>query len=270
MDLPLHESPRDPQAQARADGRRFWRAALASAAFVALIAWIRMAESWIGHPLHALAVHPQQPLGLVGLLTAPLLHGSFDHLVANSLALLVLGTLSGVLYPRAMLRALPLIWLGSGLFVWIVGREGSAHLGASGLTHGLMFFVFLAGLWRRDRAAIAGSMIAFFLYGGMVLTVLPREPGVSWESHLGGALFGALAVLLWHRLDPAPPRRRYSWELEAEQDALEDALAAEQRGMYERRPEDVPVLWSGPTRPGDERYGTVIRFPEPRGRDGSD
>lgn len=266
MDLPVHDSPRDPQAQAKADGRRFWRAALASAAFVALIAWIRMVESWVGHPLTALAVHPQQPLGLVGLVTAPLLHGSFDHLVANSLALLVLGTLSGVLYPRAVLRALPLVWLGSGLFVWVVGRD-SAHLGSSGLTHGLMFFVFLAGLLRRDRPAIAGSMIAFFLYGGMVLTVLPREPGVSWESHLGGALSGVLAALLWRRLDPAPPRKRYSWELEAEQEALEDALAAEQRGMFERRPEDVPVLWDGPSRRDAEARGAVIRFPQPSGRD---
>lgn len=260
MDLPLHDSPRDPQSQARADARRFWRAALASAAFVALIGWIRMLESWLGHPLTALAVHPREPLGLVGLLTGPLLHGSFEHLVANSLALLVLGTLAGVLYPRAVLRALPLVWLGSGLFVWLVGRD-SAHLGASGLTHGLMFFVFLAGVLRRDRAAIAGSMIAFFLYGGMVLTVLPREAGVSWESHLGGALCGVLAALLWRRLDPAPARKRYSWELEPDGEPLEDGLAAEQRGMFERRPEDVPVLWQGPSRPEAGPRGVVLRFP---------
>lgn len=259
MDLPLPEPPTDPTAQARHDHRRFWRAALASAAFVALLAWIHLLEGWMGHSLRALAVHPQQLHGLVGVLTAPLLHGSFAHLAANSFSLLVLGTLAGVLYPRALVRALPLVWLGSGLFVWIVGRD-SAHLGASGLTHGLMFFVFVSGLLRRDRPAVAGSLIAFFLYGGMVLTVLPREVGVSWESHMGGALFGLVAAVLWRRLDPAPKRRRYSWEIEAEQEAaLEDALAAEQRGMFERRPDDVPVLWDGPTRARDSR-GQVIPF----------
>ena len=276
MDLPIPETPRDPVAQARSDGRRFWRAALASAAFVALLGWIRLLEGWLGHSLHGLAVHPQELHGLIGVLTAPLLHGSFEHLVANSLSLLVLGTLAGVLYPHALLRALPLVWLGSGLFVWVVGRH-SAHLGASGLTHGLMFFVFVSGLLRRDRPAIAGSLIAFFLYGGMVLTVLPREAGVSWESHMGGALFGVLAALLWRRLDPAPRRRVYSWELEPADGVLEDPLAAEQRGMYERRPQDVPVLWDGPGSArraaadeggGDNgRAGVVVAFPGRRDGD---
>ena len=264
MDLPLPETPLDPQAQARHDRRRFWRAALASAAFVALLAWIALLEVLLEQPLRALAVFPREPAGLVGVFTAPLLHGSFGHLSANALALLVLGTLSGVLYPRALLRALPLVWIGSGLFVWAFGRE-SAHLGASGLTHGLMFLLFFAGLLRRDRPAVAGALIAFFLYGGMLLTVLPREAGISWESHLGGALFGTLAAILWRRLDPAPARRRYSWEIEgdAADDALEDALAAEQRGMYERRPGEVPVLWDGPRRSDDDR-GQVIAFPDPR------
>ena len=266
MDLPLPEAPTDPAAQAREDRRRFWRAALASAAFVALLAWIALLEVLLEQPLRALAVHPREPAGLVGVLTGPLLHGSFGHLSANALALLVLGTLAGVLYPRALVRALPLVWIGSGLFVWSFGRE-SAHLGASGITHGLMFLVFVSGILRRDRPAVAGALIAFFLYGGMVLTVLPREAGISWESHLGGALFGTLAAVLWRRLDPAPARRRYSWELEESGEAaMEDALAAEQRAMYERRPADVPVLWDGPGRAPDTR-GQVLRFPHPRDPD---
>ena len=65
MDLPIPETPTDPAAQARSDGRRFWRAALASAAFVALLGWIRLLEGWLGHSLHALAVHPQELHGLV-------------------------------------------------------------------------------------------------------------------------------------------------------------------------------------------------------------
>ena len=76
------------------------------------------------------------------------------------------------------------------LGAWLLGQPGSHHLGASGLTHGLMFLVFVLGLLRRDRAAIAAGMLAFMFYGGMLMTILPREPGVSWESHLGGAIAG--------------------------------------------------------------------------------
>ena len=111
------------------------------------------------------------------------------------MSLLLLGTLAGSVYPRATLRALPLLWLGSGLGAWLLGDAGTHHLGASGLTHGLMFLVFTLGLLRRDRPAIAAAMIAFFLYGGMLLTVLPQEPGVSWQSHLGGALAGIVAAI---------------------------------------------------------------------------
>src|SRR3546814_7935011 len=81
--------------------------------------------------------------------------------------------------------ALPLLWIGSGLGAWLLGDAGSHHLGASGLGHGLLFLVFVLGLLRRDRASIATAMIAVFLYGGMLLTVLPRELDVSWQSHLG-------------------------------------------------------------------------------------
>jgi membrane associated rhomboid family serine protease len=256
MDLPV-DQPQDPRRQALHDHRRFRRGLLASGLFVVALWWVLMIESALGASFRHLAVYPGEPSGLVGVVFAPLLHGSPEHLAANSLPLLVLGTLSLALYPRASLRALLLIWLASGLGVWLIGRP-SFHLGASGLGHGLMFFVFLMGLLRRDRASIAAAFIAFFLYGGMLLTVFPREPGVSWEYHLCGALAGALAAILWRRLDPLPPRKKYSWELEEELEELQRQREAE--GFEPPRPEHVPVLWH---REPEER-GVVLPF-RPRG-----
>jgi membrane associated rhomboid family serine protease len=208
-----------------------------------------------------LAVAPQSLAGLLGLLTAPLLHGSPEHVGANAVSLLLLGTLAGTVYPRATLRALPLLWLGSGLGAWLLGAAGTYHLGASGVTHGLMFLVFSLGLLRRDRPAIAAAMIAFMLYGGMLLTVLPREPGVSWQAHLGGALAGLLAAWLFRRSDPLPPRKRYSWEIEEELAAQAAATADADREQFEpASPRDVPVLWRRP----QPEPGAVLPFPERR------
>ena len=95
-----------------------------------------------------------------------------------------------------------------------VPEPGSLHLGASGVAHGLGFLLFALGVLRRDRAAVAAGMIAFMFYGGMLLTVLPHEPGVSWQAHLGGAVAGLAAAWLFRRSDPMPPRKRYSWEFE--------------------------------------------------------
>ncbi|HEU4774261.1 MAG TPA: rhomboid family intramembrane serine protease [Lysobacter sp.] len=253
MDLPTHDSPPDPVAQRRADAGRVWRAFNASLAFVLLLLVVFAAQH--AFDWRPWAVAPHSLAGLKGIVGAPLLHGSPEHVGANAISLLMLGTLAGIVYPRATVRALPLLWLGSGLGAWLLGDPGSVHLGASGLTHGLGFLVFALGLLRRDRAAVAAGMIAFMFYGGMLLTVLPREPGISWQAHLGGALAGLLAAWLFRRSDPVPPRKRYSWEIEEE-------LAAEQAGrdlaQFEPpSPDDVPVLWQRDARP--ERR-TVLPF----------
>lgn len=227
-----------------------------SMAFVVLLGGLFFARPWLGD-LPALALRPRDVSGLLGIVTAPLLHGSIEHLFSNAVPLLFMGTLCGLVYPRASRRALPLIWLGAGLGTWLIGRD-SFHIGASGLTHGLGFFLFVLGLLRRDRPAIATALMVFFLYGGMLLTVLPREPGVSWEYHLSGALAGALAAWRWYRLDPAPPRPRYSWEDEADADVVPDDT------LEPPRPQAVPVLWLRP--PGahdetrDETRGVVLPF----------
>ena len=110
-----------------------------------------------------------------------------------------------------------------------------------------MFLLFVLGLLRRDRPAIAAAMIAFLLYGGMLLTVLPREPGVSWQAHLGGALAGVIAAWLFRRSDPQPPRKRYSWEIEEELAAQAAATADADHEQFEpASPQDVPVLWQRP------------------------
>jgi membrane associated rhomboid family serine protease len=248
MHLNTPEELPDTPAQRAADRRRLLRALNASLAFVLLLAAVFVLQQ--GEDIRTLTVTALRPEGLWGLLTGPLLHGSLEHIAANAASLLLLGTLALAVYPRATVRALPLLWLGSGLGAWLLGEPGSHHLGASGVTHGLMFLVFVLGLLRRDRPSIAAAMIAFFLYGGMLLTVLPQEPGVSWQSHLGGALGGLLAALLFRRSDPLPPRRRYSWEIE------EDAALAAEHELEPPKPQDVPVLWVRP----EEPRGVVLPF----------
>ena len=238
----------DEQLRQHAEGvkHRFRRSLLAWMAVVAALGAIFFTGPWPG------GLVPQSAAGLVGVLTAPLLHGSGGHWLGNAAALLVLGPLVFPVDPKAAIRALPLIWIGSGLGTWLIAGAGSTHIGASGVTHGLGFLLFTLGLLRRDRAAIAAGLIAFFLYGGMVLTVLPRELGVSWEYHLSGALMGVLAAVVWRRADPAPPRRLYSWDLEeTSPQGDEDALSLEPP-----RPDQVPVLWQRP----EEPRGQVLPF----------
>jgi membrane associated rhomboid family serine protease len=257
MIAPIDDSPTET---ARAADARAFRAALtATALFVALLWWIKLIETWLDTSFAAFGVFPRELAGLVGVLAAPLIHGSPAHLLANTLPLLFLGTLALWVYPKASRRALPLIWLLSGLGIWVIGRR-SLHFGASGIDHGLMFFVFALGILRREKRAIAAALATFLLYGGMLLTVLPREPEVSWEAHLCGALAGLIAAWLWRGLDPAPPRKKYSYELEEELEALR---AERERSELELPgPGEVPVLWHR-SEPEPEPRGQVIAFRRP-------
>ena len=186
----------------------FRLAARLSLSFVALL-WLIPLLGW-GLELERFGVRPRQWSGLPGILVAPMLHAGFIHLIANSLPLLVLGTAMLQLYPTAAFRVLPAVYLGPGIAVWLFAREG-IHVGASGLVYGLVSYIFVAGLIRRDRRAIAASLLVAFMYGTLVWGVLPIRVGVSWETHLAAALIGVLmAIMLRHR-DNAPPIR-YSWE----------------------------------------------------------
>jgi membrane associated rhomboid family serine protease len=203
--------------RARANFRLAFKIALG---FVALI-WLIDIVNWaLDLELQRFGVRPRQFAGLPGILLAPLLHGGPVHLIANSLPLLVLGTGMLYLYPNSAVKVLPAVYLGPGIAVWLFAG-GGVHVGSSGLVYGLVTYIFVAGLIRLDRRAIAASLLVAFLYGSMVWGVLPIQPGVSWQTHLAAALIGLALAIALRRLD-IPPRKRYSWEDEAQDPADSD------------------------------------------------
>ena len=105
---------------------------------------------------------------------------------------------------------LPAVYVGPGVAVWLFGRD-SLHFGASGLVYGLVSYIFVAGLLRRDRRAIAASLLVAFMYGTLVWGVFPIKVGTSWETHLAAAVIGIVSAIALRARD-VPPRKRYSWE----------------------------------------------------------
>ena len=210
----------DPEFTASAANRARFRSALVvAAAFVVVLVAIHAAGAALGLPLQRYGVQPQAWAGLPGILMAPLLHADVAHLASNALPLLVAGTAMLHLYPDAARVVLPAVYVGPGIAVWLFGRP-SLHLGASGLVYGLVGYIFVAGVIRRDRRAIAAALLVSFLYGALVWGVFPLKVGVSWETHLAGAAVG-VALAFAFRARDVPPRKRYSWEDEAAAEAGE-------------------------------------------------
>ena len=167
--------------------------------------------------------YPMSLKALQGILLMPFIHGSWDHLLANTVPFFILCTALFYFYQKISFRVLIGIWILSGIWVWFGGRP-SWHIGASGIIYGLSSFIFVSGLVRRDNRLAALALIVTFLYGSLVWGVFPdfypREKNVSWEGHLGGAVAGIIMAIYYRK--SGPKRKIYSWELEDDDAILEE------------------------------------------------
>lgn len=196
-------------------------------AFVVLLWLVQVLLSGPGIDVGDFGVRPRDVMGLLGILTAPFVHGGYVHLIDNSVPLAVLGTAMLYLYPRSSRIVLPAVYLGPGIAVWLFAHPGSSHIGASGLVYGMFAYVLVAGLMRRDRRAVATALLVVFLYGTLVWGVLPIQPSMSWQTHMAAAIIGVTLALVLRDRD-VPVRRSYSWENEpvAEEAARPDDEAS--------------------------------------------
>ena len=132
---------------------------------------------------------PRTTTGLIGVFTAPFLHGNYAHLISNTIPLLFLGTTLFFFYQSIAVRAFFSIYLTGNLLVWLLARPAN-HIGASGLIYGLAGFLVFFGIFKKDFGSILISIIITLLYGGLIYGILPNQPGISWESHLLGGVAG--------------------------------------------------------------------------------
>ncbi|AKS41807.1 rhomboid family intramembrane serine protease [Wenzhouxiangella marina] len=200
--------------------RSFWLAVRLVVGLLIVIWAVFGFERLMAIDLTQFGLRPRELAGLLGLATTPLLHGNFSHLMSNTLPLFVGGVAMLFLYPVAALRAFPLIYVGSSGLAWLFARS-SLHIGASGLIYGILAFVFVSGLIRRDLRSVGVSLMIWLLYGSMIWGVLPTGSGTSWELHLSGAAVGLVLAFLLERHD-RPPLKRYDWEDESEFEEGED------------------------------------------------
>ena len=149
-------------------------------------------------------IHPGSGVtDLWTIFTAPLIHGSWQHLFGNSVSLLILGSLVG-LQGRGQLWQVSIISaLVSGLGTWLIAPHNTVHVGASGIVFGYLGALLFMGWFQRRPLSILLSIACLVLFGEMVVGLLPGAPGVSWQGHLFGFLGGVLAARLMAR-DAAP------------------------------------------------------------------
>ena len=186
---------------------------LLSGIFILTLYIIRLFEEYTRIDLGIYGVQPKVVKGLIGVFFAPLIHADMLHLFSNSVSLFVLTFGIFYFYRNASLKVFLIIYLGSGLIVWIFARP-AYHIGASGLVYGFASFLFFIGALRKDRGSMALSLLIIFLYGSLVWGLLPVDQSISFESHIAGALLGLFCAILFRNSEPKPV---YEWEEESEE-----------------------------------------------------
>ena len=196
---------------------------------IVLIMWIVfLVEFESGLSFSKYGLKPRTLSGLLGIFTIPFLHGSWSHLVNNSVPMLILGWALFKFYPTLAVKTLLWIYLMGGMWLWISGRS-SYHIGASGVVYGLATFLFFSGVWRREKSVAALSLLVAFMYGSMWWGVLPVDPTISWEGHLWGGLAGIVLAFIYRK--KGPQKKVYKWEeeehIDLSQFSLEDIIYQE-------------------------------------------
>ena len=176
-----------------ADVKREFRSALVTLLAIVAVLWIvqLVNVTLFEGSLVEWGVQPRSLRGLPGIVLHPFLHGSWAHLISNTIGFLMLGGLVMLREPRDFWIVSLLAMLVGGIGIWLVGRAGP-HIGISGVIFGYFGYLLLTGVFDRKITAFVLSLLTFLIWGRLLLGLSPLQRGISWEGHLFG-LAGGIA-----------------------------------------------------------------------------
>lgn len=190
--------------------RKFIRSLIIPTLFVILIILVELTETFLDENFVAFGIYPRAFSGLVGIISAPLIHSDLNHLFSNIFPLLVLGVSLEYFYPESSKKVFAASYFITAFLVWMFARS-SFHIGASGIVYSLVAFFFFSGVIKKDKRSITLSLLVVFLYGGLAVGIFPIKEGVSWESHLLGGIVGFITAVIFKKYDT---QNKYDWENE--------------------------------------------------------
>jgi len=178
--------------------RKFYHSLVIPTFFVFVIWFVKIIEILLNSNFSTLGIYPLKIEGLSGVFLAPLIHGDFNHLFANTMPLWVLLLGLFYFYSPISYKVLIFIYIVSGIWVWFSGRF-AYHIGASGVIYGLAAFITISGIMRNHIRLMALALVVVFLYGGLIWGIFPGPPNISWESHLLGSIAGVIMAIYYRK-----------------------------------------------------------------------
>ncbi len=164
--------------------------------FILLILSIHSLSIAFSLPLTQYGLLPRSSDGLIGIVTAPLLHGSWEHVLSNITSLGITLYLLFSVFNTVSHVVLTIGYIVPGIITWFIGRT-AIHIGASGLVYCLLFFLFCIGLYSKKRQLLALSGVVLVLNSGFIWGILPQNNSISWEYHISGSICGCILAYVF-------------------------------------------------------------------------
>jgi membrane associated rhomboid family serine protease len=171
---------------------------------VALMWLIEILNTLDSNALDSDGIYPRNIGRLWGIITAPFLHASFQHLIDNTIPFVFMGLIIALLGAARLALVTAIVIVLGGVGTWLIAPAHTVTVGASGVVFGYATYLLTRGLFNRSALELLVGVVVGVVWGGALLTSLVPHYGVSWQAHACGAVAGVIAAwLLARRRTPA-------------------------------------------------------------------
>jgi len=164
------------------------------AAIVSVMWIVEVINTLDGNGLDRDGIYARNLGRLWGILTAPFIHVSFAHLIANSVPLVFMGLIISLRGAARVALVTAIVIVLGGLGTWLIAPAHSVTVGASGVVFGYATYLLTRGLFNRSVLELLTGALVGVVWGGALLASLVPHYGVSWQGHVAGALGGVVAA----------------------------------------------------------------------------
>ena len=147
-------------------------------------------------------IYPRNLDHVWAIFTAPFLHFSFQHLIANTIPFVFMGVIIAVQGARRLLLVTVIVIVVGGLGTWLIAPAGTDTAGASGVVFGYATYLFARGFFDRSALELLAGLVVGVVWGGALLSSVVPHTGVSWQGHVCGAIGGVVAAYALRRDRP--------------------------------------------------------------------
>jgi membrane associated rhomboid family serine protease len=144
-----------------------------------------------------LLVIPRQLSGIPGIFLSAFSHGSWAHLIGNTIAFAIFSWLILLKSKKDFWITFVIGWLGGGFADWLLSPQ-SAH-GLSGVIYALFGYLLVIGWLEKRFIPLMVSVFVMVNFSYSIWGLFPTDARVAWWGHLFGFLLGIFSAYCVYR-----------------------------------------------------------------------